>query len=168
MGTRQKPLNATNAARQLAAKDWRERAAALRRQCYSIREIAKRVDRSPAVVGAALKEMQDAVPVEDIEAIRKAHAEKLEKLQRAHRKLAHVGDKDASDIYLKALAAERQLLGLNAPERSTVTVNTDDATLLARIAALAESAATGEGDIATDTSGEGAASEPDRSGGDPS
>ena len=106
---------------QLEAKEWRERAVKLRRQGFSIREIARRVERAPSNVHDAIEEARKAVPVEDVLALRAQQHEETLELKRKWRPLALAGDKDAAEVYLKAQTREAKLLGLDAPEKKEHT-----------------------------------------------
>lgn len=142
--------NRNNDKKQLDAKEWRERAIRLRRQGFTIREIASKVERSASVVHDALDAARKAVPVEDVEALREQQADEIRTLKRKWRDAAHTGDKDAADVYLKACAREAKLLGLDAPIKTELSGEVKTTTahdeLLARLARLAAAAATVRGD----------------------
>lgn len=141
--------NAENDKRQLAAKDWRERAVRLRRQNFSIREIASMVDRSPTIVHEAIKAALDAVPVADVEALRKEHGEKIARKLRKWSKPAEY-DAEAAKVYVSLLAAERKLYGLDAPVKTEISGELKTTTahdeILDRLTRLAAAAAAGGGD----------------------
>ena len=154
--------NYGNRKKRLEAKEWRDRAIRLAAQGFTIREIAKRVDRSPSLVHTAVTEALKAVPVEAVEAIRSKRAEGLARQIRIWDRSARRGDRDAAEVLVKLQAREAKLLGLDAPEKREMSLTVSDEQLAARLAALADAEAKGEGDREADDGGEGSPADPSR------
>lgn len=106
-----------------------DKAMSLRLENYSYREIAKKLGVAPGTahryVRAAVKSIQKKYS-EKAELIVTVEINKLDKLEKALQKEAREGDIKASTTILKIMERRARLLGLDAPARTELKVDTVD------------------------------------------